>query len=244
VDLHVIRETAEANALWIIEDAAEAHGALYRGRRVGALGQVGCFSFYPNKIITTGEGGMCVTSDPQLAEQMRRGRDHGMSKDRPYWHEQVGANYRMTNLQAAIGLAQLEKVDRFIRAKRRIAALYQELLGSPPELGLHLSAEAPWAFSVYWMNNVILPLGVDRDEVMRSLARSRIESRPFFHPLHSMPAFRSCPRSDAVVSVEEFPLRGISLPSGADLDERRVERVASVLTAAVQRQRSRVRRPT
>ena len=141
----------------VVEDAAEAHGARYRGRPVGALGAIGCFSFYGNKIITTGEGGMCVTNDPAMAEHLRLLRDHGMDPKRPYWHEIVGYNYRMTNLQAAVGVAQVKKIGGFIDKKREMAAWYAESLAPLARAGrIRLQPEAPWARSVFWMNSVIL----------------------------------------------------------------------------------------
>jgi perosamine synthetase len=239
VDLDPIVRTAEAHGLWVVEDAAEAHGARYRGRRVGGLTDVGCFSFFANKIITTGEGGMCVTNDDALADAMRTCRDHGMSQARAYWHERVGSNYRMTNLQAALGIAQLTKIDEFIHRKREIASRYGELIGTAGDLRLEVSQEAPWASSVYWMSNVILPRGVDRELVMAALAGEGIESRPFFSPLHRMPAFESYPRSVRVAEVEGFSSRGISLPSGADLGDDDLERVVSALVTAVRQRQSR-----
>ena len=123
-DMDAIRAIAARHGLTVIEDAAEAHGARYRGRPVGALGAIGCFSFYGNKIITTGEGGMCLTDDPAVAEHLRLLRDHGMDPKRPYWHDIVGYNYRMTNLQAAVGVAQVKKIGGFIAKKREMAAWY------------------------------------------------------------------------------------------------------------------------
>jgi perosamine synthetase len=237
VDLDPILETARAHGLWVLEDAAEAHGARYHDRRVGALADVGTFSFFANKIITTGEGGMCVTNDLGLAERMRIGRDHGVSRGRAYWHERLGSNYRMTNLQAALGIAQLSKIDGFIHDKREVAARYREIFAAATDVDLQLPEEAPWAFSVYWMNNVIFPPGSDRAVVMRALEDEGIESRPFFHPLHTMPAFASCPRSKAATWFEAFSSRGISLPSGANLSGSDVERVASALLAAARGQR-------
>ena len=136
-DMDPLRELAEENGLLIIEDAAEAHGAEYKGKKVGALGTVGCFSFYGNKVITTGEGGMCVTNDEELAERMRLLKDHGMSAKKRYWHTVTGFNFRMTNIQAAIGVAQLEKIDQFIATKRVNAALYNKLLAGVKGGGVH-----------------------------------------------------------------------------------------------------------
>ena len=122
-----LKEIAEEKGIYLIEDCAEAHGAEYEGKKVGNFGDIACFSFCANKAMTTGEGGMCLTDDEELYEKMQILRDHGMTKEKRYWHEVVGYNYRMTGLQAALGLAQLKKIDRFIERKREIARLYQEL---------------------------------------------------------------------------------------------------------------------
>jgi perosamine synthetase len=142
-DMDAISALARAHNLAVIEDAAEAHGAEYKGRRVGALGQLAAFSFYGNKIITTGEGGMITTDDDALAAQARSLRDHGMSPTRRYWHPVIGYNYRLTNLQAALGVAQMERIVEFIARKRAIAALYQQYLADLP--GLALPVEESWA---------------------------------------------------------------------------------------------------
>ncbi|MEM4522680.1 MAG: DegT/DnrJ/EryC1/StrS aminotransferase family protein, partial [Nitrososphaeria archaeon] len=125
-DMEPIMEIAEQHNLYVIEDVAEAHGAEYKGRKVGSFGHISCFSFYGNKVITTGEGGMCLTNDREIAERIKILRDHGMSPEKRYWHDVIGFNYRMTNLQAALGLAQLGKIERFIEKKREIAKKYEE----------------------------------------------------------------------------------------------------------------------
>ena len=141
-DMDPIERIAKKHNLFIIEDCAEAHGAEYRGRKVGSMGTISCFSFYGNKIITTGEGGICLTDDEVLAEKMRIIRDHGMSLQKRYWHEVIGFNYRMTNLQAAIGVAQLGKIDYFINKKRETARMYNQLLNNNGKIVL--PPEMPW----------------------------------------------------------------------------------------------------
>src|SRR5581483_8098019 len=139
----------------VIEDAAEAHGALYRGRKVGGIGDVGVFSFYGNKIVTTGEGGMLVTGDRTLAERARFLRDHAMSPSRRYYHPEIGYNYRLTNLQAALGLAQLERVDEFIARRVEVMRWYREELRDRPDL--ILNPDLPWARSADWMVSMVFP---------------------------------------------------------------------------------------
>ena len=171
-DMEAITEIASKHNLYVIEDAAEAPGAEYKGRKVGSFGYISCFSFYGNKIITTGEGGMCLTNDRELAEKIRILRDHGMNPVKRYWHDVVGFNYRMTNLQAALGLAQLSKIERFIEKKRKIAEIYAEEL-SPIE-GVVLHPEMPWAKCVYWLYSILMDDGktkVSRDEFAEKLKK-------------------------------------------------------------------------
>jgi perosamine synthetase len=217
-DMDAILEVAERQGLYVIEDAAEAHGAEYKGRRVGCFSHIACFSFYGNKIITTGEGGMCLTNDEELMEKMRILRDHGMNPDKKYWHNIVGFNYRMTNLQAALGVAQLSKIEKFIEKKRRIARLYAEELSSIEGVTLH--PEMPWAKCVYWLYSILLneKVGVTRDQLMEKLAMEGIETRNLFYPLHEMPLYQryanlSYPASSAISR------RGLSLPSSVKLNE-------------------------
>ncbi len=190
-DMEPILAIARNHGLAIVEDAAEAHGAEYKGRRVGSFGDVATFSFYGNKVITTGEGGMVVTNDPALAERMLVLRGQGQDLKRRYWFPVVGYNYRMTNIEAAIGLAQLEKIDWHLSRRRQHAKQYQARLGNLP--GLILSPEQPWARNAYWMNCAVLPieLTVTRDEVMRQLQLRGVETRPFFYPMHVLPPLTS-----------------------------------------------------
>lgn len=213
-DMDWIKDIAEAHNLYIIEDAAEAHGAEYKGRKVGSFGDISCFSFYGNKIITTGEGGMCLTNDEELAEKMKMLRDHGMSKEKKYWHEVVGFNYRMTNMQAAVGVAQLKKLDKFIEKKRRIARWYEEGLRDLAEKGVvKLHPEMPWAKCVYWMYSILIEdkYGITRDKLMEKLEKNGIETRPFFYPIHEMPPYKS---SESLDIAEKLSRRGMNLPSG------------------------------
>ncbi len=232
-DLDPILELARRHRLAVVEDAAEAHGAEYRGRRVGSLGTVGCFSFYGNKIITTGEGGMCVTDDGGLAERLRLLRDHGMDPKRTYWHEVIGYNYRMTNLQAAVGVAQVKKLPDFIEKKRRLANWYAEALAPLARAGrITLPAEAPWAKSVFWMYSVLLTdARPSLDEVRSRLNDRGVDSRPFFHPVHTLPPYAV---GERLPVAEDLAPRGLSLPAGVGLERAQVQRVAQALTEALE----------
>ena len=222
-DMDWIKDMAEDHGLYVIEDAAEAHGAEYKGNKVGSFGNISCFSFYGNKIMTTGEGGMCLTSDEELAEKMRVLRDHGMSKERKYWHEIVGFNYRMTNLQAAIGVAQLKKLDRFVERKRQIAKWYAEGLEDLAEKGLiTLHPEMKWAKCVYWMYSILIEekAGINRDELMRKLEENGIETRPFFVPMHVLPIYGN---GGKLPVAEELARKGINLPTSIKLNKNMIK---------------------
>lgn len=229
VDMEPILELARKHGLWVIEDAAEAHGAEYRGRRVGGLSDVGVFSFYGNKTITTGEGGAVLARDRALHERASFLRDHAMSPDRRYYHTEVGYNYRLTNLQAAVGVAQLERIDQFIEAKRKIASAYAERLGDVP--GLTLAPEAPWARSSFWMYSVLVGAGfpTDRDGLMAHLRSQHIESRPFFHPMHTLPPYATQERFPV---AERLAQQGINLPSSTSLTLDELDRVATAIRSA------------
>jgi perosamine synthetase len=209
----------------VVEDAAEAHGARYQGRRVGALGRIGAFSFYGNKIITTGEGGMVVTNDRALAERALFLRDHAMDPKRRYYHPEVGFNYRMTNIQAAIGCAQLEQAEAILARRKALAAAYEAGLAGIP--GLTRPPSEPWAESVYWMYSVLVEpeFGLSRDAVIAGLRARDVDSRPFFVPLHELPPFR---QDGPFPVATTLSARGINLPSGTGL---RAEEIATVCDA-------------
>ncbi len=225
-DMDPILEIAKKHGLYVVEDCAEAHGAEYKGKKVGSFGTISCFSFYGNKIITTGEGGMCLTNDEVLAEKMRILRDHGMSLQKRYWHEVIGFNYRMTNLQAAIGVAQLSKIDKFIEQKRKNAKTYNEFLKNID--GIVLPPEMSWAKNVYWMYSILVKdnFGLDRDHLLEKLAQSGIDNRPFFYPLHTMPPYKE---NTPYPIAEELSAKGLNLPSSVKLSENDLRKIASVL---------------
>lgn len=225
-DMNPILKLAKEYNLFVIEDAAEAHGALYYGHRVGSLGTIGCFSFYGNKIITTGEGGMCLTNDSVLAERMKAFRDHGMSPTKRYWHPIIGYNYRITNIQAAIGVAQMTRIETIIKRKREIAHLYNDLLKGFQGIGLPPEMEN--CASVYWMYSVLIEdkFGMSRDQVIVELKRNGIDSRPFFYPIHTQPPYTKGLRLPV---CEELGQKGINLPSAATLTNNQVEMVTKAL---------------
>lgn len=222
-DMDPLMELARTHGLVVIEDCAEALGARYKGRSVGSIGDAGCFSFFSNKIITTGEGGMITTSNTQAMERMNILRDHGMSPTQRYIHEAVGFNYRMTNLQAAVGLAQLEQVDKFLTLRQHLADNYARLLRGID--GLTLQPRAPWAQSICWLFTVLVEdnFPLHRDALMRWLDREGVESRPFFPPLHSQPVFAGMSPVQPV--SQKLSQRGVSLPSSNTLTAEEVERV-------------------
>ena len=224
-DMDAIIKIAEDYNLIVIEDAAEAHGAEYKGKKVGSFGDISCFSFYGNKIMTTGEGGMCLTNDEELAEKMRILRDHGMNPEKKYWHDIIGFNYRMTNLQAAIGVAQLKKLDEFVEKKRQIAKWYSEELKDLVDNGkITLHPEMFWAKCVYWMYCILVEdnFGMSRNELMKRLEEKGIETRQFFYPMHVMPPYKN---NEKFPIAEELSRKGINLPSGVSLTENEVKQI-------------------
>ena len=231
-DMDPVLTLARRHGLAVIEDAAEAHGARYRGRRVGALADAAVFSFYGNKIVTTGEGGMVTTSDPELARIARRLRDHAFSEDRHFWHRYLGFNYRMSNLQAAVGLAQTERLDELVAARRTNARRYARRLRGVR--GLALPVEQPGAESVFWMYAVRVEdgFGCSRDELRRRLARQGIETRTFFVPVHLQPIYHRRFRGQAFPVAEALCRQGLYLPSGPSLTDGDVAWVARQIAAA------------
>lgn len=235
-DMQPILDVAERNDLYVIEDGAEAHGAEYNGRPVGGLGDVACFSFYGNKVLTTGEGGMVVTQQDWIAAQAAKLRNQAFGGQR-FRHEEFGFNYRLSNVLAAIGLAQVEKLPEKVEQKRRIARQYGERLQGVP--GLRLPVEQAGCKSVYWMYGVVVEeaFGRTRDEVRRQLADGGVETRDFFHPIHQQPVYRRGsdaryprPTGDFPVS-EELGRCGLYLPSGLGLTDEQIAEVAEKLLA-------------
>lgn len=225
-DMPALMEIAHVHKLWVIEDAAEAHGASMDGQRAGSWGTIGAFSFFANKIITTGEGGMVLTNDTQLAARCRQLRDHGMPPERRYWHDEVGFNYRITNMQAAVGVAQMTRIDEVIRRKRAIAGQYTRELADVP--GITLATEGEGTFSVFWMVSALIdaPFPLSRDELVVALRQEGIDSRPFFHPLDTLPPYRSATPCPTALNLSR---RGINLPSSPTLTPAQVSRICTTL---------------
>jgi perosamine synthetase len=229
--LHVI--AAECGAK-VIEDAAEAHGAECRGRKVGGLGDVSCFSFYANKIITTGEGGMVLTASEILRDRLRSARNLAFNRERRFLHYRLGHNYRLTNMQAALGLSQIEAIEEHVRRKRWAASRYVELLSGVE--GLMLPAEASWAKNVYWMFGIVLNPEVPFDalELARRLSEDGVDTRPFFVGMHRQPALeRFGLKAGAFPVADRLTERGLYLPSGLTLTDDQIERVAAAVRRAI-----------
>jgi perosamine synthetase len=230
-EMDPLMKMAREFRLAIVEDAAEAHGAEYHGRRAGGIGTMGCFSFYANKIITTGEGGMLVTDDAHLAERARSLRNLCFRRDQRFVHAELGYNFRMTNLQAAIGLAQIDRIDDHLARKRRMAALYGERLRHVT--GLRLPVEAPGVRNVYWMYGVVLDDSVpfDAAEFAQRLKKCGVDTRPFFLGMHEQPVLRELGlfEGESYPVTERLARRGLYLPSGLGLGEREIDTVCAAV---------------
>jgi perosamine synthetase len=228
-----IMSIAREHDLVVVEDCAESHGATWRGKMTGSFGDMACFSFYANKIITTGEGGMVVTNDAKLAERLRLLRNLGFGKPR-FYHEVPAYNFRMTGMQAALGLAQLAKIDRFLAEKRRVAESYNELLANIP--GIQTPAELPDAKNVYWMYAIVIKpdFGRSRDELAEILLAQGIETRTFFCPMNMQPFLRAQKgHRDIPCPIAEGLWRdGFYLPSANQLDRATIARVCEAIASA------------
>ncbi|MBJ7354200.1 MAG: DegT/DnrJ/EryC1/StrS family aminotransferase [Thermoleophilaceae bacterium] len=229
VDMDALRELADANSLLLFEDAAEAHGATCRGRRAGGLGDAAAFSLYGNKIITSGEGGVITTDDDSIAAAARDLRSHAFSEDRHFWHRRRAFNFRMSNLQAAIGLAQLDRLDEFLERRRTLAQMYRDQLEPIPGITMQPAQEGMQ--SANWMFGVLLAddFPCTRDELRETLAAAGVETRTFFIPLHVQPAYIDEFAGRRHPVAEKFGRDGLYLPSALWLTDEDVARVASVI---------------
>jgi perosamine synthetase len=232
VDMGPVLDLARHCGLKIIEDAAEMHGQTYKGRPCGSFGEISTFSFYPNKLVTTGEGGMVLTDDAVLAERCRAMRNLCFQPGKRFVHEELGWNYRLSNLQAAVGVAQLERLDEFVARKRWMGQAYLEQLADIRGLQLPL-ARTPYAENIFWVCGVVLEEDVpfDAAEAMRRLTTRGIGTRPFFWPMHEQPVFRRMGlfANETHPNAERLARRGFYLPSGLALTEAQVERVVAAV---------------
>jgi perosamine synthetase len=227
-DMSEILRVAGEHDLMVVEDCAEAVGSRIDGRHVGTFGDIAAFSFFGNKTITTGEGGMVVTADAELWDRAVRIKGQGLARHRTYWHDIVGYNFRMTNLCAAIGLAQLERVDEILRRKREVAQRYDRMLAGAG-VETHRPIDPRFEHS-YWMYSVLVPEGA-RDAAIEAMAADGVETRPVFYPVHSMPMYAT--RYSRHVHAERIARCGINLPSWPDLTEADQETVVASLRKAL-----------
>ncbi|MCL5432983.1 MAG: DegT/DnrJ/EryC1/StrS family aminotransferase [Patescibacteria group bacterium] len=221
-DMDSINLIAKKHNLIVIEDACEAHGALYNGKKVGSLSKVGCFSFSGAKIITTGEGGMIVSKDKDLMMRIESIRSNFIAKSRHFFHSDVGYPYRFTNIQAALGLAQLEKITTLMNIKIKNARIYNTLFKD--EEVIQLPPQKSWAKNIFWLYSIVLKKSGLRDKLIYHLEEKGIQTRPFFVPIHKLPMYKNrekFPNSDFLSE------NGISLPSGLTLDSRDIERICN-----------------
>ena len=229
-DMEAIMRIAGRRNLFVIEDCAEAHGATFDGKKVGSFGDIGCFSFFGNKIITTGEGGMCITNNEELKKRMAILRDHGMTPERKYWHEVVGYNFRMTNLQASIGMAQLERIEELLRTRQAIEDLYREKLKdvdwlSPQPSNLARRKKVTW-YTCYLVDE----RKIARDDLIKELKRLGIETRPFFYPLSEMGIYKKFVRASCPVA-HKISKSGINFPTNLNLSMEDYQRVVSTIAS-------------
>ncbi|MAG50815.1 hypothetical protein CL621_04225 [archaeon] len=223
-DMDEINKIAKDHNLFVIEDAAEAHGAEYKGRKTGSLSDLACFSFYGNKIITTGEGGMILTNNKEFAERMEYLGNLTFKKPR-YIHDEIGWNYRMPNTNAAIGLAQVERIEELVKGRRDNAKWYNELLKDVD--GITLPVEQSYVKNVYWMYGIIIEdnFGITRDKVIEKLLELGVQTRPFFWPMHLQPSINTKNKDDSFPVSEKLGKQGLYLPSSSHLTKEQVEEI-------------------
>jgi perosamine synthetase len=235
VDMDPVIDVAKEHGLYVIEDCAEAHGATYKGRKVGGLGDIGCFSFYANKVITTGEGGMITLNNPEWAGTARNLKGLAFGDSNKFMHQAVGYNYRMTNLQAAIGHAQFLKIEEIIAAKRSLASKYLHRLAH--RVDIQLPVEKSYARNVYWMFHILLkgPNAGLRAQVMHKLSERGIETRENFLPYNMQDIFiqRGWTRPDECPVANDLGARGLYLPSSPKISDQDVEYVCESLVEAL-----------
>jgi perosamine synthetase len=235
VDMQPLVDLAERYGLDIVEDAAEAHGAEYRGQRIGSFGAISCFSFYANKLVTTGEGGMLLVDDDELAARARRMRNLGFQPGRRFVHAELGFNFRLTNMQAALGVAQVERIEEIVARKRAMGKAYSQRLSQFS--GLELQVEQPGSRCVYWMYGLIVreEAGLDATELALRLGQRGIETRPFFLGMHEQPVLRERGlfAGQTYPVTERLARQGLYLPSGLGLTESQIDRICQAVREAL-----------
>jgi perosamine synthetase len=228
-DMDSIMEVARRHGLFVVEDAAQAHGARFRGRPVGSIGDVGTFSFFGNKMLTTGEGGMVTTNDDDMAARIRLLKNQGMTQEKRYWHTVVGYNYRLTNLQAAIGLAQVERLDEQLRRHREVAAWYREALTDTP--GLSWQVERDWAHHAWWQFVAVIdePFAPNRDAVLERMQSAGIDARRIYYPMHQLPIYSDKTNGDCYPVADRLAARAVCLPTWGGLRQEDVRFICEQL---------------
>jgi perosamine synthetase len=229
--MDAIREVARRRGLFVIEDAAQAHGARVRGIPVGSIGDVATFSFFGNKMLTTGEGGMVTTNDDAIADRIRLLKNQGMTQERRYWHPVVGYNYRLTNVQAAIGLAQVERLESQLAAHRQVAAWYREELRGVP--GISWQAEREWAHHAWWQFVAVADesFAPDREQVLKALQADGVDARRIYYPMHQQPIYQGLSGDRKFPVADRLAERAVCLPTWAGLTRDDVQFVCSRLKA-------------
>jgi len=229
INIDPIKKIAQKYNIIIIEDASEALGARYKEKKVGTLGDIGCYSFNGNKIITTGGGGMIITDNEKWAEKARYLTTQAKDDPLEYIHKEVGYNYRLTNIQAAMGVAQLELLDEYVEIKRKHALFYNE--GFNGIGGITMPKEASWAFSTYWLYTILIDkkkYGIDSRELMMKLRDDRIECRPFWHPIHSLSLYRKF-QSYKIQEANLLYEKGLSLPSSVSMKDTEMNYIIDII---------------
>lgn len=216
-DMDAIMQIAQEYNLLVVEDCAEAFGTYYKGKHVGTFGDVGTFSFFGNKTITCGEGGMVTAKNEDILNKMKHLKNQGVSPDKQYWHDIVAFNYRMTNMQAAIGLAQIERANQFIIRKKEIAELYKSYL---KDASVIVHNEEKETVHSYWMTSILVNNSEDREKLRDYLKNEGIETRPLFYPVHTMPMYD---KNETFPVADDLASRGINLPSWPGLKNEDVE---------------------
>lgn len=225
-----INKLAKKYNLVVIEDAAEAHGAEVKGQKTGSLGDCGIFSFYGNKVLTCGQGGIITTNDAELYERAKYLRNYAVHPNKKYWHDEVGYNYRITNLQAALGLAQLQRIESTINRKKEIFLRYEKCLSNVPRIQLNYTA--PWAVNIYWL--ICLQIEdyceEDRNNLINTLGIQGIETRPYFYPVSRMPMYQNYAKSNPNTISDQVSVQGINLPSYFDLSNEEIDYICEVVS--------------